>query len=454
MKTRTKVAFVCFGEVNTPIERLRMKHDEALAALKELDYDFVDGGLVIDDPAYETADAALAKIQGEDVSALVVCIAGWVPTHAVIRVTDSFRHLPMLLWGMCGWKENGRIITTAEQAGTTALRPTFEALDYTFKFVYNVIGKPFSMKKIDAFLRACAARKALRTARVGTMGYRDMLLYGTQYEGNSMRSRIGVEVEPFEMLEMVRNMEKLDPADVAEGIRFVKENWVFEKACDENIIEKGVKYALAIGMKIKERGWQAITLIDVDGMKKLEGFPPAMVFMLIEHYHDIPTVPENDVMGAVTQLIMKELSGQTVGYMEYYEFFENSMLIGVPDYIPASITQGDVTVLPAAFGLLNTSVLNVSKAKTGYVTCARLVYLKGKYKMHVYTAEAKSPPAWNEFGWADPAPQLPSLEVFPDSCTVEEFAQNVSCQHVILAYGDFVEELRDLCKMMDIELVM
>ena len=29
------VGFVCFGEVNTPIERLNMKHDEALAALRE-----------------------------------------------------------------------------------------------------------------------------------------------------------------------------------------------------------------------------------------------------------------------------------------------------------------------------------------------------------------------------------------------------------------------------------
>lgn len=27
------IGYVCFGEVNTPIERLQMKHDETLAAL-------------------------------------------------------------------------------------------------------------------------------------------------------------------------------------------------------------------------------------------------------------------------------------------------------------------------------------------------------------------------------------------------------------------------------------
>ena len=451
---KNTVGFVCFGEVNTPIERLNMKHDEALAALREKVENVVDGGLVIDDPAYETADAAYAKIAGLDLDCLVVCVAGWVPTHAVIRVTDHFRHVPMILWGLCGWKENGRIITTAEQAGTTALRPAFEALEYTFKYVYNIIGKEWPMEKITSYIAACRARKNLRSARVGTMGYRDMLLYGTQYEGNSMRGQIGVEVEPYEMLEMVRAIDTLDAEAIAEGVNFVKENWVFKKACDDSVIEKGVKYALAITKKIRERGWEAITLIDVDGMKKLEGFPPAMVFMLLEHYCDILTVPENDVMGAVTQLIMKYITGQTVPYLEYYEFFENSMLIGVPDFVPKSVTDGDVTVLPAAFGLLNASLLNVSKVKTGYVTCARLVYLKGKYKMHVYTAEAKEPPAWNEYGWDDPAPQLPSLEVFPDSCTVEEFAQNVSSQHVMVAYGNHVQALRDFCAMMDIELVM
>ena len=451
---KKNVGFVCFGEINTPIERLNLKHDEALAALDPLGYELRDGGLVIDDEKYETADAAVAALHGFDMSCLIVCVAGWVPTHAVIRVTDHFRHIPMLLWGLCGWVENGRIITTAEQAGTTAIRPTFEALDYSFKYIHNTIGKPFPLEKIDAFVSACAARQALRSARVGTMGYRDMLLYGTQFEGNSMRGKLGVEVEPFEMLEMVRNLETLDEAKVAEGVRYVKENWVFEKPCDEAILEKGVRYTFAIGKKIQERGWEAITLIDVDGMKKLEGFPPAMVFILLGHYYGVLTVPENDVMGSVTQLIMKYLTGQTVPYLEYYEFFEKSLLAGVPDFVPEPATKGKVTVLPAAFGLLNTSLLCVSKVKTGRVTCARLAYIKGRYRMHVYTGEAQDPPAWNEFGWDDPAPQLPSLEIFPDSCTVEEFAQNVCCQHVIVAYGDYTEAIRDFCRLMDIDLYM
>ena len=62
MKKAFKVGYVCFGEVNTPIERLRMKHEEGLGVLTKLGYDVLDGGLVIDDEKYETADAALNEI--------------------------------------------------------------------------------------------------------------------------------------------------------------------------------------------------------------------------------------------------------------------------------------------------------------------------------------------------------------------------------------------------------
>ncbi len=454
MEHINKVGYICFGEVNTPYERLQIKRDAAIKALAPIGAEIIDAGIVIDDPEYKTADAAIARLKGEDFTSIIVCLAGWVPTHAVIRVTDEFRHLPLLLWGLCGWIENGRIVTTAEQAGTTALRPALEELGYRFKFVYDIIGEPEPIDSISAFVRAAYAARRLRHARVGTMGYRDMLLYGTQYEGNSLRGQIGVEVEPFEMLEMVQNIDGLDAQKIADGVKFVRDNWVITGECDDGIIETAVKYALAVGKRIEERGWEAVTLIDVDGMKKLCGFPPALVFMLLERWYGVLTTPENDVMGNVTELMLHYLSGDISWYMEYYEFFKDSMLIGTPDYVPAPVVDGDVKLLPAAFGLLSTALMSVSKVKEGYVTCARLIYKKGgRYAMHFYTADAKEPPTWNEFGWGDPAPQLSSLRVYPDSCTVPDFAQKVSSQHVVLCYGNQAEALKDLCKLLDIDVI-
>lgn len=447
-----RMGFVCFGEVNTPMEVIVRKRDEALAALRAEALELLDGGVVTDDPGYHDADAAIARLRGREMDLLVVCVAGWIPSHAVIRVTDAFRHLPMVLWGLCGWMENGRIVTTADQAGTTALRPAFEAMGYRFRYVYSVMGRPLPVDQILSYARAARAAALLREARVGTMGYRDMLLYGTQFEGNSLRSRLGVEVEPFEMLEMVQRADALDPAVVAEKVRYMKQNWVFQKPCDDAILEQGTRYALAVGQKIAERGWDAVTLVDVDGMKKLLGFPPAMVFMLLDDLFGVQTVPENDIMGAVTQLMVHYLTGQTAAYLEFYEFFDDSVLIGVPDFVPKAVTDGDVTVLPTAFGLLSASLLNVSKVKTGRVTLARLVFKEGQYFLHLLTGEAVTPPAWEECGWLPPAPQLPSLQVKLD-CPVEEFAEKVSSQHIIVCYGDETDALRQLAAQLGIALL-
>ncbi len=239
-----QIGFVCFGEVNTPFERLVIKHDGALKTLGALeDARVFDAGIVIDDPAYETADAAVAKLLAAgELDCVILCVAGWVPTHAVIRVTDRFRHLPMLS-GAVAADGNGHLVTTADQAGTTAIRPALAAMHYRFAFVYSVIGKPEPIERIRAFTSAAYAAKHLRTARVGTMGYRDMLLYGTQFEGNSMRGQIGVEVEPFEMLEIVQLQETLDPKEVADAIAFVRKNWVFDKSCDDRVLETGVRDA-------------------------------------------------------------------------------------------------------------------------------------------------------------------------------------------------------------------
>ena len=210
-------------------------------------------------------------------------------------------------------------------------------------------------------------------------------------------------------------------------------------------------YYLAVKQLIDERGYKAISLKDVDGMKKLLGFPPAPIFMLLADCEGVSTIPENDCLGNVTQLIIRSLTNQCGAYLEFYEFFEDSVLAGVPDYIPKEVTMGDTTVMPAAFGELSEGILNVSKVKTGTVTMSRLFFEDGKYKMHLAVGEGKTPPKWEEAGWTQSAPQLPGLQIFLSD--TDKFAQNVMCQHYIISYGDNTELISNLCNMLGVEII-
>ena len=115
----------------------------------------------------------------------------------------------MVLWGLCGWMEGNRLVTTADQAGTTALRKTMADLGYSFKYIYDIMGRPTNSKKAADYAIAAAAAAGLRSAKVGMAGYRDMNLYGTLYDGPSLKRVVGVEIETFEMLEIKQRYDKI-----------------------------------------------------------------------------------------------------------------------------------------------------------------------------------------------------------------------------------------------------
>ena len=446
-----RIGFVGFGEVNTPVDVIIRKCKAAEAALKEEGLDLVSVYPVADDYEEKQVKDAVKRLSAESFDALVVCVAGWIPTHAVVKVTEQFRHLPMVLWGLCGWYEGDRLVTTADQAGTSGLRATFEGFGYTFKYVYDVMGRKTKSDVVASYCRAAIAAKEMRSEKVGMAGYRDMNLYGTLYDGVSLKAKTGIEIETFEMLEMQQRYEKITDAEKEKVVETRIKKWHFMKPANPDSMKKAAGYYLAVKQIAEERGYRSISIKDVDGMKKLCGFPPAPIFMLLSE-DGYTTVPENDSLGAVTQLMMNKLTGQLAGYLEFYEFFDESVLAGVPDFVASDMVDGDAyTVLPAAFGLLDQGILNVSKVKTGTVTMSRLTYKDGKYVMQIILGDGKTPPKWEECGWDQPAPQLSALEIrIPD---VERFAENVACQHYIITYGDNRQAIRNLCSILGIEVV-
>ena len=446
-----KVAFVGFGEVNTPIDIIVRKCTAAAEGLEKEGLELIKVFPVTDDYEEKDIKRAIAALKGEEFDSLVVCIAGWIPTHAVVKITEHFREKPMVLWGLCGWMEDGRLVTTADQAGTTAIRKTFYDLGYTFQYIYDIIGLPSNTAKVAAYAKAAEAAARLRHARAGMAGYRDMNLYGTQVDGPSLKRVVGPEIETFEMLEIQQRYEKITAEEKAAVIDNCISKWKFLKPAKREGLEKAAGYYLAVKSLCDERGYDAVSLKDVDGMKKLLGFPPAPIFMLLADVGGLCTVPENDGLGNVTQLMVKYLTGQAAPYLEFYEFFEDSVLAGVPDYVPAAVVDGEVTVMPAAFGELSEGILNVSRVKGGELTMCRLTAIDGEYYMHMVKGYGKTPMKWEEAGWTQPAPQLPGLEIELDD--VPDFADKVMCQHYIISYGDNTALIENLCDILGIEVI-
>lgn len=449
---KIRAGFVGFGEVNTPREFIDTRCSAVVKELKKCGVELTVTAPVSDDPEGKQARRAVEELSKGDFDALVVCVAGWIPTWAVIKTIEPFKHKPILLWGLSGWRERGHFVTTADQAGSTALRAPMKEMGFRFKYLVNKKDSAPRFGEAVAFLNAASADARMRRALIGMSGYRDMRLFGTLYDGNLLKKTVGAEIEHFDLLEIQQIMETIPEKEIAALAKKIRKDWKFVRVPKDGTVENSVRLMLAFRRKIEERGYDAFSFCDVDGVKKLLKFAPAGALTLLHDVSDIPSVPENDSYGTVTELILKNLTGQSPAYLEFYEFTKNSALMGVPDYVPASIVDGKITVMPNAFGSFGEGLLNVSKLKTGTVTIARLAQTEGRLVLHAVKGEAKTPETWEEAGWAPPAPQLPSLEVFfgKDS---DEFLKNVMGQHYILAFGDHLDAIREYCAITGIEFI-
>ena len=445
--TKIRAGFVGFGEVNTPREFIDNRCKAVADTLRSNGIELIETAPVSDDPAgNEAARAAKELAAGGDFDCLILCVAGWIPSWAVFKTIEPFKHKPMLLWGLSGWRENGHFVTTADQAGTTALRNPMEEMGFTFKYIVNRKDSQPKFEEVIDYLKACHASNVMKNSFIGMNGYRDMRLYGTLYDGNLLKRAIGTEIEHFDLLEIADLIKDIPESEVAEGVKKIRSEWVFQREPQEGTVENSVRLALAFKKKIEDRKYDGFSFCDVDGVKKLMKFAPAGALTYLHEILDIPTVPEIDSYGAVTQLLMKHLTGKTPAYMEFYEFTENSALMGVPDYVPGCAVDGKITVMPNAFGSFGEGLLNVSKVKTGKVTITRIAQKGGDLVIHSVLGEAVTPETWEEAGWAPPAPQLPSIEVKFDF-NAGEFLKNVMGQHYIVTYGDHRGLIKDFCML-------
>ena len=214
-----------------------------------------------------------------------------------------------------------------------------QTIAHNHHLVYNPDYRETRSDVVAKYCRAAVAAKQLLCDKVGMAGYRDMNLYGTLYDGMSLKKTTGVEIETFEMLEIQQRYDAIGEDAKKEIVNNRILKWNFLKPANEDAMMKAAGYYLAVKAIADERNYKAISLKDVDGMKKLCGFPPAPIFMLLSDVAGVSTVPENDCMGNVTQLMIRYLTGQCGAYLEFYEFFEDSVVFV---HIAESFSEGGI----------------------------------------------------------------------------------------------------------------
>jgi L-fucose isomerase-like protein len=199
----------------------------------------------------------------------------------------------------------------------------------------------------------------------------------------------------------------------------------------------------------REKDFSGFSYKCVDGVDLEMGLTHAVPSALVASA-GIPYVDENDVGNLVAELILKWLSGGEVMFVEHYEHHPEWILLGEDGYIPNGMMQGNPQIKDVSTVLLG-GIAHCSKMKQGRMTLACLSEDQEGYRMHIVTGEGKEPPQWVEMGV--PLPPWPSVKFFPDG-SVRSILDHVQSQHFAAVFGDCVEELVNLCRLLDIKPVL
>jgi L-fucose isomerase-like protein len=453
--TQIKAGYVSFGTMFYEPSNLKMISDRAEKQLKDAGLD-----LVITNPVFGEGpepERAIKDLKADTWDFLFVNIINWIDTRGVFRVLHEFRNEPMILYSFGGFTdhegrfgEKGTLISPAAGAGSTSLRMPMEQWGIRFKYLYNAPDSPMDIEGIMSFAKAAHAMKKLRSTRLGMIGFNDMGLYSTSYNPSKLRSLIGPEIESMDMLQLKKKMDAIPEAALKAEAKRVSANWEYPLGRPEDeVIEKAVRMYMATVEICREKKFDTFSYKCVDGIDLEMGLTHAIPSSLVIDA-GYPYVDENDLGNSVAQIMLKYISGSQVAFIEHYEHHPEWILLGEDGYCPSDFIEGKPQIKYMSTVLLK-GIAHCSNMKKGRMTLACLSEINEGYRMHIVTGEGKERPKWVEMGV--PLPSWPSIRFYTD-VPVRQVLDHVQSQHFAAVYGTYVNELVDLCKILNIDVVL
>ncbi|GEM_PF-2183182 len=440
-----KASAIGFFSFAYPEQKMKERIDHALNNLKLQGIEINFCGYVIDhDESSQIKAKEKLNSSSYDSDCLILIISSWIESPPVIRVISDQTHLPILLWSLSAYRTDAGLIAPAGAAGATGLNFILKVFGAKHISLYDEVDKESKFKEAAEFVRFSHALKVLKNSRVASIGYSDMNLYSLMYDGTLIKKFTGIHVDNLDLYDIYAAMEKVTKKEINNFIEnFLSKVQVVNKLKNQDL-ETLAKSFIAVNNIIQDKNYKGITLKCVLGMSKWFNFSPCMLESLIGD--EVETICECDVYGMINQLIIKELTGTKATFLEFYEFYENSILMGACGFAPLGVCNTKKMLVQGhdwgqAGGIMNVSELNTSDK----ITLTKLYTVNGQMHLHCLKGSSKIPELWQEDGWDGKGPKMPSLEIFIDE-DLKEFQEYIAGQHYIVCFGDFYELLKRYCK--------
>lgn len=355
--------------------------------------------------------------------------------------------------------------------GMMAASGSLDQLEKTHTRIFGSILDDAVLAKVMQFIRASCAVGRLRGLTYGNFGGRPMGMYTTVANLAQWQRMFGIDVENVEQYEIMQYGNKVEQEKVTRAREWLEAHVGTIAYNDTNFtpakLETQIRSYYALRQIIAERG------LDFIGIKAHGDLTDWYITMdLAEAFlndpydwdgpHDpIVAATESDMDGALTMQLLKVIAGTPVLFADvrHYEksvdcwFFGNSGTHAT--YFAGGSMDPDenlrhVSLLPESkdYPAGGGSVHHF--AAPGKVTMARLARKGDQYYLTIVPGEIVQ--FSEEKMQALGATATPAWPIAFTKCDVsaDEFIEKYPCNHIHSVYGDYVEELKYVAKILNI----
>lgn len=406
-----------------------------------------DEGLLYDDKdAKKVADHFI----NNEVDALFAPHCNFGTENAVAQVARSVQK-PLLIWG----PRDEAPLSTGErlrdsQCGLFATSKVLQRYNVPFTYIINsrVTDNVFRKGFLN-FIRAANVVKFTKNIRIGQVSSRPQSFYSIIVNENELLERFGIEIIPFNLGTVVRQVKEAihtKKAELNEVVKEIKKDVDFSKLTDE-ATEKIAALKYVLSNTIKEYNLQAVAFQCWDELQFQLGICSCFVHALITE-EGTPVACESDVHGAISSLML-----QAAGMFTEPTFFsdltirhpenDNAELLWHCGAFPPSLSInkneskiGEHFVLPShAPGTCNWQL------KKGDITVIRFDGINGEYSLFCGQGKAIDGP-YNKGTYV-------YLEVNDWPLWEEKIIYGPYIHHTSCIYGNYAEVLYEATRYLN-----
>lgn len=197
-------------------------------------------------------------------------------------------------------------------------------------------------------LQALQVKQRLQGAKIGLIGGVAPTFYNMHVAQDALKNNLGVDIEEIDMHHLFDTMAQVGTAHITTE-RALMAQAVNLHALTDSQIDKTIRCAIALRHIAQQGKYDALAVSDWPALQEQpHAMHPGAAFSWLEETDRLPIASEGDILGAVSQLIVRELT-DTVGCildMTLPQFDKNRILMWHGGGGALCYAKGDVNFVP------------------------------------------------------------------------------------------------------------